>query len=75
MKEIKDLKFEEAMSELEEIVSELQNGDIDLDESTRLYERGNALKKHCDELLNDTKMKVEKISKDSEGNYKKEKFE
>lgn len=74
-KEIAKLKFEEALSELEETVSQLQDGDIDLEESTRLYERGVLLKKHCDNLLNNTKMKVEKITKESNGNYKKEKFE
>lgn len=74
-KEISKLKFEEALSELEETVSQLQDGDVDLEESTKLYERGVLLKKHCDNLLNNTKMKVEKITKEANGTHKTEKFE
>lgn len=73
-KEIEDLKLEEAMTELEELVSVMQDGDIDLEDSVELYKRGMLLKKHCDNLLKETENKIEKITKNSDGEYETKKF-
>ena len=61
MKDIKELTFEQALSELEEIVEKLEQGDIDLEDSIDIYERGTLLKAHCEEKLKSAKLKVDKI--------------
>ncbi|MBB5752074.1 exodeoxyribonuclease VII small subunit [Prosthecomicrobium pneumaticum] len=58
---IETLTFEQALAELETIVGKLERGDVPLEESIRIYERGEALKKHCDALLKQAEDKVEKI--------------
>ncbi len=55
------MSFEEALKQLETIVDDLERGDVPLEESIRIYERGEALKKHCDTLLKSAEDKVEKI--------------
>jgi exodeoxyribonuclease VII small subunit len=60
--DIKRLGFEEAMKELEKIVKDLESGQVKLDEAVKAYERGAALKKHCEAKLADARMKVEKIT-------------
>jgi exodeoxyribonuclease VII small subunit len=60
--DISGLGFEEAMRELEEIVRRLESGQVKLDDAVRAYERGAALRKHCEAKLADAKMKVEKIT-------------
>ncbi|PWL19135.1 exodeoxyribonuclease VII small subunit [Falsochrobactrum shanghaiense] len=55
------MSFEEALKQLEKIVDDLERGDVALEESIRIYERGEALKKHCDTLLKSAEDKVEKI--------------
>jgi exodeoxyribonuclease VII small subunit len=55
------LTFEKALAELESIVSKLERGDVPLAESITIYERGEALKAHCDALLRQAEAKVEKI--------------
>ncbi len=57
----KDLSFEQALKELEEIVNSLERGDISLDDAIKAYERGSDLKDQCEKRLNEAKMKVEKI--------------
>ena len=57
--DIKGLSFEQALSELEEIVEKLEQGDIDLEDSIDIYERGNLLKAHCEKKLESAKMKVD----------------
>ncbi|RFC64337.1 exodeoxyribonuclease VII small subunit [Fulvimarina endophytica] len=59
--DIKRMSFEEAMASLERIVSDLERGDVPLDRSIRIYERGEKLKNHCDRLLSAAEDKVEKI--------------
>ncbi|MDX2141939.1 MAG: exodeoxyribonuclease VII small subunit [Rhodospirillaceae bacterium] len=54
--------FEEAMKELEDIVRRLEGGQVKLDDAVKAYERGAALKRHCEAKLADAKMKVEKIT-------------
>jgi len=58
---IEKMTFEQALAELETIVGKLERGDVPLEESIRIYERGEALKKHCDALLKQAEDKVEKI--------------
>lgn len=55
------MTFEQAMAALEEIVDRLESGETSLDESIALYERGAALKKHCEARLRDAELRVEKI--------------
>lgn len=65
--DIKDMKFEQALGELEAIVDRLERGAVDLGESVTIYERGEALRSHCDGLLKKAEAKVEKISLDAGG--------
>lgn len=60
--DIAKMSFEEALAELEGIVRELEGGDAKLEEAIGSYERGAALKKHCEAKLRDAKAKIEKIS-------------
>ena len=60
-RDIEDLSFEEALSELEGLVRRLEDGKITLDESIRGYERGTALKQRCEKLLQGARSRVEKI--------------
>ena len=59
--DIKRMSFEEALAALERIVSDLERGDVPLEQSIRIFERGEKLKVHCDRLLNAAEDKVEKI--------------
>jgi len=65
--DIKDMSFEQALKELEAIVNGLEKGDVELEASIQLYERGEALKAHCDSLLRKAEAKVEKISLGANG--------
>ena len=60
--DIKTMSFEQALKELETIVDRLEKGDVDLENSILIYERGEALKIHCDGLLRQAEARVEKIS-------------
>jgi exodeoxyribonuclease VII small subunit len=55
------MSFETALAELEQIVDRLERGDVPLAESITIYERGEALKQHCERLLKEAEMRVEKI--------------
>ena len=57
----KNLSFEEALKELEEIVNSLERGDVSLEDAIEAYERGSILKNQCEKRLKEAKMKVEKI--------------
>jgi exodeoxyribonuclease VII small subunit len=59
--DVKVMSFEQALEALEKIVDDLERGDVPLDQSIRIYERGEALKAHCDRLLKAAEDKVEKI--------------
>ena len=65
--DIKGMSFEQALEALEKIVEDLERGDVPLDQSIKIYERGEALKKHCDQLLKAAEDKVEKIRLSREG--------
>jgi exodeoxyribonuclease VII small subunit len=66
-KEIAKTTFEVALSELETIVSTLEKGQVPLEESIKLYERGELLKKHCESLLKSAEQRIEKITLGSNG--------
>jgi len=59
--------FEKALSELEQIVTKLERGDIPLADSIAAYERGESLKNRCEKLLKDAELKVEKIRLGADG--------
>lgn len=56
-----NLSFEQALSELEKIVAQMERGDVALEDSIALYQRGAALKAHCEAKLKDAQLKVEQI--------------
>jgi exodeoxyribonuclease VII small subunit len=60
--EIKDMSFERALKELESIVERLEKGAVELEESIAIYERGEALREHCDRLLKQAEAKVERLT-------------
>jgi exodeoxyribonuclease VII small subunit len=66
--DVKQLSFERAFAELESIVQKLERGDVALEESVAIYERGEVLKRRCDELLRQAEARVEKITLDATGN-------
>ncbi|MGH1330176.1 MAG: exodeoxyribonuclease VII small subunit [Paracoccaceae bacterium] len=61
------MSFEEAMAELEQVVGQLERGDVPLEDSIKLYERGAALKERCDVKLKEAEEKVAKITLDRDG--------
>ena len=63
-KSVESLSYEEALKELETIVAALESEQRSLDESMALYERGQALTKHCGQLLEKAELKVKKLSGD-----------
>lgn len=65
--DIKDMKFEQALRELETIVGRLERGDVELEESIAIFERGEALRDHCDRLLKQAEAKVEKLTFGADG--------
>ncbi len=65
--DIAKLSFEQAMAELEAIVAKLESGAVELEESIAIYERGEALRAHCDALLKTAEAKVDKISLSGDG--------
>jgi exodeoxyribonuclease VII small subunit len=67
---VEKLSFEEAMRELERVVSQLEAGDVALEDSIRLYERGAKLKAHCEARLKAAEEKVAAITLDESGQPK-----
>lgn len=55
------MSFEQALAELEKIVAQMERGDVALEDSIALYQRGAALKAHCETKLKDAQLKVEQI--------------
>jgi exodeoxyribonuclease VII small subunit len=62
------MSFEEAMAELEQVLGKLERGDVALDDSIKLYERGAALKARCETKLKEAEEKVAAITLDADGN-------
>jgi len=65
--DVTKMNFETALAELEQIVTSLERGDVELEQSIRIYERGEALKAHCAKLLHAAEERVEKIRLSKEG--------
>lgn len=72
--DIKKLSFEQAMEELEEIVRQLEQENQTLDDSIQSWTRAMALRGHCENLLKNAKLKVEKIMLSADGSSKSEDF-
>jgi exodeoxyribonuclease VII small subunit len=68
--DIAKMPFEAALAELEAIVEKLEKGAVALEESIKIYERGEALKAHCDKLLKNAEMRIEKITLGADGKPK-----
>ncbi|GJD58474.1 exodeoxyribonuclease VII small subunit [Methylobacterium dankookense] len=62
-----DLPFEKALEQLEEIVRRLERGDVPLDESVAIYERGEMLKRHCEHLLKRAEARIQRITLGPDG--------
>jgi len=65
--DVQAMSFEQALEALECIVDDLEKGDVPLEKSIAIYERGEALKRHCEKLLKSAEAKVEKIRLSREG--------
>ncbi len=70
--DISAMSFEAALAELERIVEQLERGEVELDKSIGLYERGAALKAHCEARLKDAQLKVDKLVVGADGAVKAE---
>ena len=64
-KPVEELSYEEALNELEGIVESLEDGQSQLEESMKLFERGQALVTHCGVLLESAQLKVQKLAGES----------
>ena len=65
--DIKTMTFEHAIEEFESIVKRLEDGKVPLEESVAIYERGETLKRRCEELLRLAEARVDKITTDASG--------
>lgn len=72
---LEKLSFEEALSELETIVRDLETGKAPLEKSIQSYERGIALKQHCETKLRDARAKIEKITVGKDGSLSTKPFD
>ena len=66
--QIESLTYEQAFTELEKVVSALEDGQASLDESVELFQRGQALAKHCADLLEQARLKVTVLEQDARAN-------
>jgi exodeoxyribonuclease VII small subunit len=64
MQTINELSFEQAYSQLEEVVAKLESGEMSLEESVKLFEQGKQLASHCQSLLDKAELRVKKLSDD-----------
>jgi len=62
MKAVSEMTFEEALRELEQVVGQLESGNVDLEKSIAFYERGAELKKHCEAKLAQAQARIEQIT-------------
>ena len=70
----KEKSFEEAMNELEEIVEKLEKGELGLDESIEIFQRGIELSRHCSKRLDETEKKISLLLESEKGEVKEEAF-
>lgn len=73
-KDKKDISFEDSLKKLEEIVEELEKGEISLDDALKLYEEGMEFSDKCMEKLNESKQKVEKLTREENNKFSTEPF-
>ena len=74
MADKKEKSFEEELEELNKIAEELEKGELNLDEALKLYEEGMYFSDKCLEKLNETKQKVEKLTREADKKYHTEPF-
>ncbi len=70
-----DIKFEDALQRLEQIVDQLETGDLPLEESLKVFEEGVALARRCGKYLEDAEKRIELLTRDESGLLKAEPFE
>ena len=75
MQEVKQMTFDEALKELESIVKKIEKGDETLDNAIASFKRGSELKQHCQSILDNAKLTIEKIVQDSEAELKTQKID
>jgi len=66
----KPLKFEDAIEKVEEIIEQIESGEIDLEQCLTQYETGVKLVNHCNEILQRAEKKIAELSTDAKGNLK-----
>ena len=71
---MEDLTFEEAMENLEKIVSELENGNLSLNDSVKKFEHGMKLSKHCNEILNKAEKEISILLENENGEIEEKDF-
>ncbi len=64
--DLQALTFEQAYAQLEQIIAQLESGELSLDESVTLYARGQALAQHCNTLLDTAELRIQQLSEDGE---------
>ena len=69
-----EIKFEKAMTRLENIIEELERGDLDIDKSLEIFEEGIKMSRLCSKKLNEAETKIEKLSKGKKGDLITELF-
>lgn len=67
MKPVDEMSFEEALKELETVVTRLEQGDVPLEDSIKLYERGAELKRHCEARLAQAQARIDQITQVENG--------
>jgi exodeoxyribonuclease VII small subunit len=70
-----DLTFEDALAELEEVVARLESGDLPLEETLALYERGQMLAARCEDALDAAELRLEKLRPAPGGGYESVPFD
>lgn len=65
--DIQAMSFEQALQELEDIVDRLETGDVALEHSIEIYQRGSQLRAHCEAKLKSAQARIEKITGDGAG--------
>ncbi|MDJ0874562.1 MAG: exodeoxyribonuclease VII small subunit [Desulfobacterales bacterium] len=68
-------KFEASLKDLEQIVKELEAGDLPLEEAIKRFENGMALSKACSQMLDETEQKVSQLIKDGEDTFREQDFD
>ena len=69
------LDFEQAFEELQALVRQLEQGELPLEDSLRLFERGQALAARCNQLLDEAELRLRKLAPDESGGYLEEDFQ